>query len=166
MALVESYRRGSAPLRPLLKRSHYTLLPPPADPATEELPRKYLAVALAPTPAFPADQASEEVAARLLAALSGSGPVVSIDQVKGVRARHALLARATGLVAAYSGLALLGGLSGVPVIALRAAAGEVAESDLDLAQRVVTALGGSLTIVDARGLESLERAIGGVTDPP
>ena len=160
-ALVEAYRRGEAPLRPLLKRTRYGLLPAPPDPVTGELPDQYVAVALAPSAAFPAAPANREAATRLLAALSASGPVVSLDQGLGLRAQHAQLTRATGLVAAYSGLALLGGLSGVPVVALRAADGEVAEPDLDLAQRVVASLGGSLTILDTRDLESLEAALGG-----
>jgi hypothetical protein len=138
LALVDEYRSGNAAPRPLLKRArHVTLLPPPAP---NGLPDAYVAVG-----------------AECLVQLPGS--VVTIDETQPAGAQHALLARATGLVAAWSGLALLGVLSGVPTIALRPTGGEVCEPDLDLALRVAAELGTSLNIVDAAALERLEHAL-------
>jgi hypothetical protein len=88
-----------------------------------------------------------------------SGPVVTIDETQPPGAQHALLGGATGLVAGWSGLALLGVLSGVPTIALRPAGGEVCEPDLDLAVRVAAELGTPLNVVDAAALERLGNAL-------
>lgn len=164
LALVEDYRRGTAAPRPLLKRTRYLPLPPPAHPVTKGLPGAYVAVALAPSPAFPASEANRAAAHDLVQALS---PAVSLEETtEGVapqerlRAQHALLGRATGLVAAWSGLALLGALSGVPTIALRSEDDEVVEPDLDLALRVASELGTSLTILDSGDLRGLAAALG------
>ena len=86
------------------------------------------------------------------------GPVVSIDAAQPQGTQHALLARATGLIAPWSGLALLGVLSGVPTVALRSA--DTAEPDLDLAARVAGKLRVSLTILDASGLNAFTTALG------
>jgi hypothetical protein len=161
LALVEDYRNSSAAPRPLLKRSKHVLLSPPDGPSGDDLPGAYVAVALAPSPAFPASEANEQAVESLIGALLTSGPVVSLERADTLHAQHALLAGATGLVAAYSGLALLGAFSGIPVIALRSADGDVAEPDLDLALRITSALGGSLTILDAGDLAALSAAVGG-----
>jgi hypothetical protein len=137
VALVEEYRSGDAPPRPLLKRARHVRLPAPEAP--EGLPESYIAVG-AGSPVTPA------------------GPVVSIDGTQPQDAQHALLARATGLIAPWSGLALLGVLSGVPTVALRSA--DSAEPDLDLAARVAGKLGVSLTILDASGLNAFTTALG------
>lgn len=163
LALIEEYRSGSAAPRPLLKRSKHVLLPFPDDPVVTDLPDVYVALALEPSPAFPASEANERTAKSVIEALSGRGPVASLEQATTLRAQHALLSGASGLVAAYSGLALLGAFSGIPVIALRSTNGDVAEPDLDLAQRITSALGGSLTIVDAADLETLKGTLGGST---
>jgi hypothetical protein len=161
-SLFETYRRGDAALRPLLKRTRYTLIPPPSDLPVEglRLPEEYVAIALSATPAWPATGENEDVTGPLLEALSTSRPIVWLDQASSPRAQHALLAGATGLVAAYSGLTLLAGMAGIPVIALRLAESEVTEFDLDLAQRVVAGLGGSLTILDPRDFEALQAPLG------
>jgi hypothetical protein len=161
LALVEEYRRGAAAPRPLLKRSRHGLLARPDDPAGRGVPQAYVAVALAPTAAFPDSEANHELAAALTGALAVSGPVVPLDPGDGLRAQQLLLRHATGVVAAYSGLALLAAFSGIPVLALRSADGDVAEPDLDLAQRITIALGGSLTILDAGDLDALSGALGG-----
>jgi hypothetical protein len=137
LALVDEYRSGKTAPRPLLKRAHHVpLLPPPAP---NGLPDAYVAVG-----------------AGCPVQLAGS--VVTIDGAEPPGAQHALLARATGLVAPWSGLALLGVLSGVPTLALRPA-GEACEPDLDLALRVAAALGTSLNIVDTAALERLANAL-------
>jgi hypothetical protein len=159
-ALVEDYRAGSAAPRPLLKRTQYKLLPPPDDPIAD-VPETYTAVALAPSPAFPESDANRAAADDLERALSASGPVVRLDG-RSLREQHALLRRATGLVTAWSGLAVLGVLSGVPTIALRSAEGTVAEPDLDLALRVAGELGTPLTVLDAADLKPLAEALGGL----
>ena len=138
LALVEEYRSGKAAPRPLLKRARHMPLPPP--PAPNGLPDAYVAV-------------GAECPVQL------SGSVVTIDETQPPGAQHAFLARATGLLAGWSGLALLGVLSGVPTIALRPAGGEVCEPDLDLALRVAAELGTSLNIVDAAALKQLENAL-------
>jgi hypothetical protein len=161
-ALVEDYRAGFAAPRPLLKRMRYERLTPPADPVADGLPEAYTAVALAPSPAFPASEANRAAADALERALSDSGPVVSLDE-RSLREQHTLLRRATGLVTAWSGLAMLGVLSGVPTIALRSAEGTVAEPDLDLALRVAGELGTPLTVLDAADLSALSIALRGAT---
>jgi hypothetical protein len=162
LALVDEYRSGTAAPRPLFKRSRHVRLPPPADTAAGGLPDAYVAVALQPSPAFPASEANREATESLIRTLSATGPVVPLDQVCGLHAQHALLARATGLIAVWSGLAVLGALSGVPTIALRSADGQVSEPDLDLATRVSGLLGTSLTVLDTGDLASLATALGGV----
>jgi hypothetical protein len=51
------------------------------------------------------------------------------------------------------------------VVALRSADGHVVEPDVDLALRVVSALGGSLTVLDVTDLASLAPALGGSALP-
>jgi hypothetical protein len=159
LGLVEEYRAGAAAPRPLLQRPRHELLPPPAD--GPERSEGFLAVALGPTAAFPETPANRVVAKRLLEALAVRGPVVPLEPEGDPGELHRRLNGARGLVAAYSGLAVLGVLSGLPVIALCSADGQVAEPDLDLAQRVAIALGGSLAILDAGDLDRLRTAIGG-----
>jgi len=161
LALVERYRSGTDAPRPLLKRSKHVRLHPPAGGAHDDLPDRYAAVALTPSAAFPPSQANRELAERLSQRLSAAGPVVSLDQSDELNAQHALLRRATGLVAGWSGLALLGVLSGVPTIALRSADGEIDEPDLDLAARVAAALGTALTVLDVSDLDQLAAALVG-----
>ncbi len=158
LRLVERYRSGLEAPRPLLKRSAHRRLAP-TEPRGNGGP---LAVALAPSEAFPASAENRRVAGALREALTAIGPVVVLDEETGpkeIGARHALFAAAGGLVASYSDLALVGALSGVPTIALRSASGEVVEPDLDLATRVVTRLGGSFTVLDPAGVETLRRAL-------
>jgi hypothetical protein len=138
LALVAEYRSGNAAPRQLLKRARHLPLPPP--PAPNGLPDAYVAV-------------GAECPVQL------SGSVVTVDETQPPGAQHALLARATGLVAPWSGLALLGVLSGVPTIAVRPAGGAVCEHDLDLAVRVAAELGTSLNVVDAAALERLANAL-------
>jgi hypothetical protein len=159
-ALVDEYRAGSAAARPLLKRSKHILLRPPV--ATDsDGGDAYLAVDLGPSAAFPESDANERAAATLRDALSASTRVVALDRTRPVAEQHAVLAGASGLVAGYAGSAVLAGFSGVPVVALRSSDGVVAEPDLDLAQRVTSRLGGSLTILDAGDVARLHDAIGG-----
>jgi hypothetical protein len=160
VALVEDYRSGAGAPRPLLKRSQHVLLSPP-DEADHELPDAYVALALAPSAAFPVSAANRATAERLYRAFSEQGGVVSLDEQRDLRDQHELLIGATGLVASWSGLAVLGVLSGVPTVALRAADGEVCEPDLDLAARLAGRLGTSLTILDPAELCALAAALAG-----
>ena len=162
MTLVQQYREGSAPLRPLLKRTRHVLLQPPDDPAAEDRSENYVAAALAPSPAFPDSARNRQVAADLLETVAAARPVVSVEDTRTLLGQHALVAGAGGLVAAYSGLALLGALSGIPVIALHSQDGDVPEPDFDLALRVVSELGGFLTILDIDAVGSLRSALGRV----
>jgi hypothetical protein len=161
LALVEDYRNGTAAPRPLLKRARHVRLAPPGGLAGDSLPDAYVAVSLAPSTAFPTSERNRGLAESLAQALSAAGPAVSVDETDTLSAQHSLLAGATGLVAAYSGLALLGALSGVPVVALRSADGQVVEPDVDLALRVVSELGGSLTVLDVSDLALLASVLGG-----
>jgi hypothetical protein len=85
---------------------------------------------------------------------------VSVGETDTLQTQHSILAGATGLVAAYSGRALLGALSGVPVVALRSTDGQVVEPDVDLALRVVSQLGGCLTVLEVSDLASLASVLG------
>ena len=153
LALVERYRCGAAPPRPLLKRArHVPLAPSGGEPRGDARPEGYVVTALEPTAAFPDSERNRRAAADLVRRLGAERTVVSLDEADSLPARHSLVARASGLVAAYSGIALLGALSGVPVIALRSGDGEVVEADVDLAVRVVSSLGGSLNLLDAGDL--------------
>jgi hypothetical protein len=158
LALVGEYRTGSAPPRPLLKRSRHVLLRPSDE---GRAAGQYLVADLGPSAAFPASDSNRQLAERLLDSLSASREVVVLDRTEPASEQHALIAGAAGMVATYSGLALLGAFSGVPVVALHAAGGEVSEPDLDLAVRVTSALGGSLTVLDAAGAMLLCAALGG-----
>jgi hypothetical protein len=161
LELVDDYRRGQAAPRPLLKRAQHVLLSPPDVAADARHREPYVVVDLEPSEAFPASGANARTAARLIDALSASRILVELDRAQPLSAQHAVIAGATGLVAAYSGTALLGAFSGVPVLALRSPDGDVAEPDVDLALRVTSGLGGSLTILDTGGLDALAAAIGG-----
>ena len=161
LGLVEDYRNGTAAPRPLLKRARHLRLPSLGAPPGESLPGTYVAVSLAPSAAFPASEQNRRAAERLIETLSAAGPVVSVDETDALRTQHSIVAGATGLVAAYSGRALLGALSGVPVVALRSAGGHVVEPDVDLALRVVSELGGCLTVLDVSDLASLASVLGG-----
>jgi hypothetical protein len=158
-ALVEDYRAGSAAPRPLLKRTRHQRLLPPEDPLGEGLPNAYTALSLAPSAAFPESEANRAAADEVTRALSASGPVTRLDE-RTLREQHALLRRATGLVTSWSGLAVLGVLSGVPTIALRSAEAAIVEPDLDLALRVAGELGTPLTILDIADLGPLAAALG------
>jgi hypothetical protein len=162
LSLVERYRGGAAAPRPLLKRSRHVALPPPSDGVVAGLEDGYVATALDPTPAFPDSEMTARAAAALLRTLERGHRVVRLEDAGDLRAQHALLAGAGGLVAAYSGIALLGALSGLPVIALRSPDGDVAEPDIDLALRVVSGLGGSLSVLDVGDLPSFRAALGDV----
>jgi hypothetical protein len=148
LSLVGQYRAGRAAPRPLIKRSAHVLLRPAAGTEADRPPAPYVAV----------DLGSRDGAAESLAEKAA---VIPVDRTGPWPARHALLAGATGLVTDSLDTALLGALSGVPVVALRAAGDGVAEPDLDLAIRVTSALGGSLTILEAGDLASLREAVGG-----
>src|SRR5439155_14374292 len=163
LRLIEQYRSGAAAPRPLLKRARHVLLTPPDAASAGGLPEPYVALALEPSVAFPASQANRDAARELTRSLSASGAVASLEQGDNLRGRHALLGRAIGLVAAWSGAALLGVLSGVPTIALTSSDGTVCEPDLDLALRVAGELGSSLTFLDAAELGALAAALG---EPP
>ena len=160
LALAEQYRSGEAAPRPLLKRSQHVPLHTPGTAEAAGLPDGYVVVALAPAPAFPHSDANRSLAESLAKTLSAAGPLVPVDEKATMGAQHALLARATGLVTSWSGLALLGVLSGVPTIALRSEDGEVREPDLDLAARVAAKLGVSLTFLDAGRVPRLADALG------
>jgi hypothetical protein len=159
LALIEEYRDGSAAPRPLLKRVRHVRLQPPAP--DRRPPNAFVAVDLAPSAAFPASDTARRVTETVTGALSASGDVVSLDRSHSLGSQHAFLCGATGLVTAYSGIALLAAFSGIPVIALRSSDGHVAEADLDLALRVTSALGSSLTILDVEDFERLHAAVGG-----
>jgi hypothetical protein len=161
LALLELYRSGSAPPRPLLKRLRHARLQPPHAATGGGPSARYVAVELSPSAAFPASAANRRLSESVIAALSASGPIVSLDPERPPDEQHALLAGAAGLVASYSGLALLGALSGVPTVALTSDDGEVVQPDLDLALRVTSALGASLSVVGAAEFEALRDAIGG-----
>lgn len=163
LALVEAYRSGAAPPRPLLKRTLHVPLAPPAGGAGKDSSRAYVAVDLRPTPAFPGSEQNRKQAAMLIEVVETTRPVVSLEEADTWHAKHALVAGAGGLIAAYSGIALLGAFSGVPVIALRSADGTVVEPDVDLALRVASQLGGSLTVLDVSDLTSLRSGLGGVS---
>jgi hypothetical protein len=161
LALVADYRNGTAAPRPLLKRARHLRLRPPGDPPRDGLPDAYVAVALAPSAAFPGSEQNRKAAEDLIRRLSAAGPVLSVDETETLPTQHSILAGATGLVAAYSGRALLGALSGVPVVALRSPDGHLVEPDIDLALRVVSELGGCLTVLDVSDLASLASVLGG-----
>jgi hypothetical protein len=84
-----------------------------------------------------------------------------VDETEALPTQHSILAGASGIVAAYSGRALLGALSSVPVVALRSTDGHLVEPDVDLALRVVSELGGCLTVLDVSDLASLASVLGG-----
>lgn len=74
------------------------------------------------------------------------------------RARHELAGggpTGEGRVVAWSAEAVESVLDGVSTVAVRPSGGDVAEPDLDLAQRIAAELGIPLTIVDSAGLERL-----------
>ncbi len=157
--LVEEYRRGAAPPRPLLKRARHALLTPPAGRAAARPPAGYVAIGARPLGGVSRPRSGTgRRPRRWPRRLAAGRHVVTLDGTDDPAERHRLLAGAGGLVAAYSGIALLGALSGIPVIALRSADGVVAEPDVDLAFRLVSQLGGSLTVLDA---ERPARAPGG-----
>jgi hypothetical protein len=143
LSLVEQYRAGRAAPRPLLKRSTHVLLDPPADAGAERPPARYVAVDLGSC-------------GGLVESLGGA---VSLDRRQPWPVRHALLAGATGVVTDSLDSALLGALSDVPVVAIRAG-GDFTEPDLDLALRVTAVHGGSLTILDTTDLERLAETMG------
>jgi hypothetical protein len=161
LALVEQYRTGLAAPRPLLKRSKHLLLEPPADAESRAPADGYVAVDLAPSSAFPEADVNRTVAEEAVNALSAAGPVVSVDRGTSWRARHAVLAGATGLVTVHWDLALLGAFSGAPVVVFRSSEPSIPEPDLDLALRITGALGGSLTVLDGSDFRALQGAIGG-----
>lgn len=136
-ALVEEYRSGSAAPRPLLKRALYEPLPAPGDAAAEALPERYVAV-----DALLGDALADVPATRLR------------------RAQHAVIARADGLLTDDWGLAVLGTLSNVPVIALRTSGADALGPDVDLALRIASELSVSLTILGPDGLNRLFTALG------
>jgi hypothetical protein len=158
LALVEAYRSGAAAPRPLLKRARHVRLAPAAETDTSGADR-YVAVALAATEAFPDSDANRRAVEELSRSLARAGGVVSLDGAGALPAQHAVVARASGLVAASSGIAILGALSGVPVVATRSADGAVVEPDVDLAIRVAASLGGSLMLLDIGDLASLAEAL-------
>ena len=165
LALVEDYRAGTAAPRPVLKRARHLRLPPAGDPPGDSRQDAYVAVSLAPSAAFPASEQNRRAAESLIQTLSAAGPVLSVDETDTLQTQHSILAGATGLIAAYSGRALLGALSGVPVVALRSTDGHVVEPDVDLALRVVSELGGCLTVLDVSDLASLASVLGGSAPP-
>jgi hypothetical protein len=146
-ALVEEYRSGSAAPRPLLKRAVHEALAAPDDPAAADLPQRYLAVA-ATLPELPPR------AVILEEACSG------VPAARLRREQHAVVSRADGLLTDDWGLAVLGALSGVPVIALRSSGHGALEPDLDLALRLASELSVSLTLLGAEGLNRLFTALG------
>lgn len=173
--LVDRYRSGRDAPRPLMKRSVHVRLAAAPDPVVADVPAVYMAAALGPTDAFPPSAANRAFAEGLIRALGASAPIVDLDVLdlpdavsplrdvpatRRLRAQHAIVAGARGLVAAWSGLPLLAALSGVPAIALRSRDGRVDEPDLDMALRAVSALGGSLAVLDAADVESLPTALG------
>ena len=164
LALVERYRSGLDAARPLLKRACYERLPPPPRPA--EVPKDYLAVALVPSAAFPRSESNRDLTRGLIQALSEAAHVVPLDDERDVEARHGVLGGARGLVASWSGLALLGLLSGVPTVALTTAGDAVAEPDVDLTLRVAGKLGTSFNVLDAAAVHALADALAGVRRSP
>ncbi len=180
LELVERYRSGSEPPRPLLKRARHVLLPAPDDPVSAGLPDGYLAVAFgSASAADPRSGLSRTELDPLIRRLGRLAPLVSLVEpgpaaeeglleplrdvpaARRLRAQHALAGHAAGVVASDPAMALLAALAGVPVIALRSEAGGLTEADLDLALRVVAGLGGSLTALDRAALEELATALGG-----
>jgi hypothetical protein len=175
--LVADYREGATGSRPFLKRTRHTRLPVPDDSVTEELPKSYVAIALAPTEALPGAAEHTAVVRRLVEGLAASTTIVSVDggdwpepvltPLRGVPARrrlqaqHAVIARSRGLIAAFSELVPLGMLTGVPVIALRAAAGTIQIADLDMALLVGSESGGSLNVLELDDLASLHEVLDG-----
>jgi hypothetical protein len=142
VALVEQYRSGAAPPRPLLKRARYERLARPKAPGG--VPDRYIAVGVG-SPVRIAD------------------PVVAIDAAQSPETQHAVIAGATGLVAPWSHLVLLGVLSGIPTVAVRSAGDGALEPDLDLAARIAGELGVPLTVLDDVQLETLASALGGTS---
>ncbi len=180
LELVRRYRSGTDAPRPLLKRAVHARLEAAPDPVTDGLPDGYLAVSLAPAPALPDSAGGRSRLAELLRRLAPERPVVRLDAEGGGsqldplgavppqrrrRAQHALVARATGVIAPYSGLAVLGALSGTPTLAVRSRAGRLCEPDVDLALRAVAGLGGSLAILDVDDLDSLAAVLGHAVPP-
>ena len=129
LALVEQYRSGEAPPRPLLKRSAHVRLD-----AARGVDGGH--VVLGPVPDGLAD------------VLSASRRVVTIDGSAPPGDQQAALTGASGLVTRWSGMALLGALSGVTTIALTSAGQPRREPDLDLAVRVAAELRLRLMILD------------------
>jgi hypothetical protein len=147
-ALVEEYRRGAAPPRPLLKRALHARLSGPADPITAGLPERYVVLA---------------------EPLEVAQPVVILHDVSAEvpperrrRAQHAVLARAAGVVGDLD-VAVLAALSGVPAIALRPPARVVVEPDVDMALRVASELSAPLTDLAPDALNRLFTSLGPAT---
>ena len=179
LELVERYRSGAEPPRPLLKRARHVVLSAPDDPVVADLPETYFAIALG---SQRPQSRPDEVRAKLdglIGRLARAAPVVSLDKPDGqgddgvlrplrsigseglLRAQHALVAHATGVVASDPGPALLAALTGVPVIALRLEEPGLSEPDLDMALRVAAGLGNSFTTMDPAALGTLVHALGG-----
>lgn len=163
LALADRYRAGGAAPRPLLKRAlHRRLEPPEGDPG---LPGGYVVLGLTPSAAFPATETNLDLARRLAARVAAESETVEADPALPVGRQHALVTRASGLVASWSGLALLGVLSGVPTVALVDPAGAVCELDLDLAARIAAALGSSFAVLAPDHLRTLAGALGAGESP-
>jgi hypothetical protein len=158
-ALVDEYRKGISAPRPLLKRSRPVRLDAPREVAGRDAGR-YVALALTATEAFPESEANRAAADRLVQTVSNAGRVELVGGPDDLPTVHGVVAAADGLVAAYSATAVLGALSGVPVVALRSADGHVVEADVDLAVRIVSGLGGSLTVLAAEHLDALVQTLG------
>jgi len=145
LALVERYRSGADAPRPLLKRAVHVPLPPPGDVSARRTGTRIAIVVDGPV--------GDAVAA--------DREVLRIDRSAPIGAQHAQLRGVDGLVASWSGLALLGVLAGIPTLAVRAPGDGVQETDLDLASRVAARLGTSLTVLEAGDVRSLAAALAG-----
>jgi hypothetical protein len=163
LALADEYRSGAGALRPLLKRARHVRLAPPHR-SHDGLPEHYLAVALEPAAAFAVSNRSRQAARESVGNRSAGAAIVDLEEADDLYSRHALLGGATGLVASWGGLALLGLLSGIPTVAVTSVEATPAEPDVDLALRVASKLGTSLAVIDAAELGSLTAAIAGCRD--
>jgi hypothetical protein len=174
--LVERYRSGDDPPRPLLKRARHRPLPAPEDPLVAGPAQGYVAVELSPSATTPPSTTSQSAAWKAIERLESAATVVRLDSDGGsqpgptlaripterrLRAQHSLVAGAAGLVSGSLGTALVGVLSGVPTVFLRSADDRAAEPDLDLALRVASAHRVSLAVLDAAELASLAAALAG-----
>jgi hypothetical protein len=148
LALVERYRSGGDAPRPLLKRARYARLAPPDLALGSDTGAAVAALAV--------DSALEE----LTAMLARTTTVVTASE-RDLASGRAALAGATGLVSRWSGLAVLGVLSGVPTVALTGGLSAADEADLDLVVRIAGEVATPLTILDAGRLDRLAEAFSG-----